>query len=64
MSPKASSIDEIQQMIRNGIRIAKASGVVIDFDKRVQASDKFTSDFKAEIHQLATVRVDELDTKK
>lgn len=61
--PQPSTIDELMQLVRNGIRNAKTVDVAIEIDEKTQASDKFSPDFKKEIHALASSRVDQLDSK-
>lgn len=61
--PKASSIDQIKEMVRNAVRTAKNSSVAIELDKKTQDSTKFDAAFKKEIRALAGSKVDQLDNK-
>lgn len=58
-----SSIDDLKNLIRRGVRGAKNPSTAIEFDQRTQLKAEFDQAFKDEIHSLASARVDELTQK-
>jgi len=56
---KKSSPEEVQDLIRRGVRAAKTVEIAMEFDKKTQAAG-FDASFKKEIRSLASARVDEL----
>ena len=63
LPPKPSSPEEVKDLIRRGVKAAKTADIAIEFDKKTQASKDFDAEFKKEIRQLASQRVDELTNK-
>ena len=61
--PKPSTPAELKTVIINAIKFSKDSGYIIEFDKKVQVDKRFEKDedFKAQVHQLAELRVNELE---
>jgi len=61
-TPKASSPDEVKDLIRRGVKAAKSPDIAMTFDEKTQAGN-FDDEFKKEIKALANQRVDELMSK-
>ena len=61
-TPKTSSLEEVKDLIRRGVKAAKSPDIAMTFDEKTQAG-KFDDDFKKEIRALANQRVDELMKK-
>lgn len=64
VTPEASSIEDIQNLIRKAVKNGKTQDAIIDIDSKTQESPKFSKEFKAEIHSLASARVTELDARQ
>lgn len=61
--PETTSVDDKMKMIMKAIQTQKDPAKIIEIEDRTAKSPEFSEDFKAEIHRLASSRVDELDTQ-
>ncbi len=61
---RPSTKAEIQKIILDGIRYTNDIDQIIEFDEKVQADKRFAGDkdFKVQVHQLADLRVNQLQT--
>lgn len=64
VAPVASTIEDIEALIRKAVANGKTQDAIIDIDTKTQESPKFSKEFKAEIHSLASSRVNELDARQ
>lgn len=62
-APIASTPEEKMLLIRKAIKTQKNQSAIITIMEKTQASDEFSEEFKAEISNLASTRVDELETQ-
>ena len=60
LPPKPTSIEDLKNIVRNGVSNAKTVEQAMKFDEKTQESDKFDAEFKKEVRGLASKRVDEL----
>ena len=57
---RPSTPEEVQEIIRRGIQQAKTIEVVAQIDKKTHESNNFDKEFKKEVRELASKRIDEL----
>lgn len=60
LPPKPSSLEEVKDLVRRGVKAAKTVEIAMEFDRKTQASKDFDDAFKKEIRDTASLRVDEL----